>query len=157
MKDRKPKLIKGMSADCRAMLADMAEAARETQADLVEKALKVYRVPALVVWSNLLEQYSEPTRGDLARIRSVPPEMREIFKAACEELGITQGKGFYLAGLMLREYGQNRARAESGELGPHYEFKSKKLYTPLKPDPKDLAYKKTVDQVRRDIDAGKIY
>lgn len=126
--DRKPKLIKGMSKDCRDMLADMADSTRETQADLVEKALKVYRIPALVQWANMLERYSEPTRETISRVRGVPPEIREIFKSACEVLDITQGKGFYLVALMLQEYSRNRARAESGDLGPHYEFKSKKLY-----------------------------
>ena len=121
--DRKAKLIKGMSEDCRLMLADMAETARETQADLIEKALKVYRVPALVRWDNLFDQFRAPLRADISKIRGVPVEIREIFKGACEVLDIVQGKGFFLAALMLREYSRNRARAEAGGYGPHYGFK----------------------------------
>ena len=118
--ETKHKLIKNMSGDCREMLADMAAASRETQAELIEKALKVYRVPALVQWAGLIEKYSTPKRSETFKVRGVPIELREIFKEAVRILGITQGRGFYLAALMLCEYSHNRARSESGGYGPCY-------------------------------------
>ena len=120
----KPKLIKNMSPDCRKMISDISREARETQAELIEKALKVYRIPALVRWTRLVGSYSDPTRVDISRVRGVPPEIRNIFKEACERLDIPQGRGFYLAALMLSEYSHNRSRHESGAWGPIYNVPS---------------------------------